>query len=131
MEALNYELKSYSAKANAGRAAKAFIKKHALAIELTSIEIAKNEHGTGFIWANANALLNALAPSKTDSKLHVSAVQSPCKMVWDIAGAMLAEDPATRRKDILAACEERGIAYYTARTQYQLYTKACKASAAT
>lgn len=129
MEKLNYELKSYSAKSNAGRAAKAFIKKHALPIDAKQIEIAKNEAGDGFIWANANALLNALAPAKSDAKLHVSAVQSPCKMVWDIAASMLAENPATRRKDILAACEQRGIAYYTARTQYQLYTKAAKASA--
>lgn len=128
MQTLNYELKSYSAKSNAGRAAKAFIKKHSLPIEHSAISIAKNEQGTGFIWANANALLNALQPAKSDTKLHVSAMKGSCKLVWELAGTMLAADPLTKRKDILAACEERGIAYFTARTQYQLYRKALAAS---
>ena len=126
METLNYETKAYKAKSSAGRAAKAFIKKHALAIEASQIEI---EGGAeGFIWANASKLLAALSQPKNDGLLHVSAIASPCAMVWEIAGSMLAANPETRRKDILAACEERGIAFYTARTQYQAYRKASAAS---
>lgn len=39
----------------------------------------------------------------------------PCKSVWAIADEM----KGARRKDVIAACVEKGIAYNTARTQYQ------------
>lgn len=63
-----------------------------------------------------------------DGRLRKSTIESPSKRVWEIAEQMKAENPNVRRKDVIAACVEQGIAYYTARTQYQLWYKACKAS---
>jgi uncharacterized protein (DUF779 family) len=46
---------------------------------------------------------------------NASTVESPVKRVWAIADSM----PDAKRKDVIAACVEQGIAFYTARTQYQ------------
>ena len=54
--------------------------------------------------------------------LHKSTIGSPCRIVWDIAEEMV----GAKRKDIIATCVEAGIAFYTARTQYQKYTEALK-----
>lgn len=63
--------------------------------------------------------------AKTQPKAAVevrreSACEKPTKRVWDIASSM----PGKKRGDVLAACEAQGIAYYTARTQYQLWRSA-------
>lgn len=60
--------------------------------------------------------------------LRKSTIESPSKRVWEIAEQMKAANPNVRRKDVIAACVEQGIAYYTARTQYQLWFKANRAS---
>lgn len=52
-----------------------------------------------------------------------SAMKGSCALVWTIAEEML---PQARRRDILAACVARGIAYNTARTQFQRYTEAVR-----
>jgi hypothetical protein len=56
-----------------------------------------------------------------------SKVDSPVARAWQIADEMHAkatpEAPA-RRKDVVAAMQEAGITYYTARTQYQAFYKA-------
>jgi len=62
-----------------------------------------------------------------DGIIHKSQIENPCRVVWEIAGRMLAENPSVKRKDVLAACTAAGIAYYTARTQYQSYLTAVKA----
>jgi hypothetical protein len=46
---------------------------------------------------------------------HESTIERPCKAVWAIAENMKGQ----KRGVVLAACVEAGIAYYTARTQYQ------------
>jgi hypothetical protein len=52
----------------------------------------------------------------SDTRIHKSTgVEKPTKLVWEIADSM----PGAKRKDVLAALEAKGIAYYTARTQYQ------------
>lgn len=51
-----------------------------------------------------------------------SATKGAVGMVWDIAKAMYAKD--ARRKEIIAACVEAGIALNTAKTQLQHYRKA-------
>lgn len=64
-----------------------------------------------------------------------SKIGSPVAAAWKIADEMHAEnagdetrDPP-RRKDVVAAMQEAGIAYYTARTQYQaFYTLTNKAT---
>lgn len=55
---------------------------------------------------------------KADVK-HKSDIELPTKAVWHIADEMKAADPEVRRKDVIAECVRRGIAFYTARTQYQ------------
>lgn len=48
-----------------------------------------------------------------------STVERPTKLVWHIADEMFEANPEVRRKDVIAECVNRGIAFYTARTQYQ------------
>lgn len=55
-----------------------------------------------------------------------SAVLSPVKRVWQIVD----DNAGMARKDLLALCLAEGIAYYTARTQIQVRTKAHKDAAA-
>ena len=68
----------------------------------------------------ADAALDPIpAPKKAKAEPKVnsesSSIERPCKQVWHIADSM----PGAKRKDVLAACVEKGIAYNTARTQYQ------------
>lgn len=62
-----------------------------------------------------------------------SEVEGPVKLVWRIADAMLAKIGGNmdnlKRKDVLAECDRQGIAFYTARTQYQRWFSAQKESA--
>jgi len=53
-----------------------------------------------------------------------SDIERPTKAVWHIADEMSAADPQVRRKDVIAECVRRGIAFYTARTQYQQWLAA-------
>jgi hypothetical protein len=55
------------------------------------------------------------APAPVVKARNASTVESPVKRVWAIADSM----PDAKRKDVIAACVEQGIAFYTARTQYQ------------
>ena len=52
-------------------------------------------------------------------KLVKSTIDNPVQMVWIIADRMWGQ----RRKDIIAECVKQGIAYNTARTQYQAFYK--------
>ncbi len=53
---------------------------------------------------------------------HKSTATRPCRLVWDLADSMV----GARRKDVIAAAEAKGVAYYTARTQYQLWAQVQK-----
>lgn len=55
------------------------------------------------------------APAPVVKTRNASTVESPVKRVWAIADSM----PDAKRKDVIAACVEEGIAFFTARTQYQ------------
>ncbi len=55
------------------------------------------------------------APAPVVKARNASTVESPVKRVWAIADSM----PDAKRKDVIAACVEEGIAFFTARTQYQ------------
>ena len=114
---VNKTTKGYAAKSSVYRAAK---KQHP-EFEKSQIVIGTNEDGSYF-WENKTALINPKAPAvPTGVKARkFSTVVSPCKLVWDIAGTM----EGSPRKDIIAACQEAGVAFYTARTQYQKYTEA-------
>lgn len=65
-------------------------------------------------------------PETTHIVLNKSSVANPCKRVWDIAEKMHKDRPGIKRAEVLEACVEAGIAYYTARTQYQAWLAACK-----
>lgn len=65
--------------------------------------------------------LSTTAKRKIERKDH-SSVKSPCTLVWSIAEEM----PDAPRKDVIAACVEKGVAYNTARTQYQQWRTAIK-----
>ena len=58
--------------------------------------------------------------------LRKSTIESPCFIVWDTADKMSKQ--GARRKDVIAACVEKGVAFYTARTQYQLWLSSKNAS---
>lgn len=55
------------------------------------------------------------APAPVVKARNASTVESPVKRVWAIADSM----PEAKRKDVIAACVKEGIAFFTARTQYQ------------
>lgn len=61
---------------------------------------------------------------KTETKPieNRSTVESPCRLVWDLADKMV----GAARKDVIAAAQEKGVAFYTARTQYQLWRQVRK-----
>lgn len=74
---------------------------------------------------------DSVAAPKTGAPVNVkrkSDIERPTKTVWAIAEELRAADPEIRRKDIIAECVRRGIAFYTARTQLQSYLAAVKAS---
>lgn len=69
--------------------------------------------------------LPADKPAKPDVR-HASEVMRPTKLVWSIADRMCDEAkaagrPVPTRKEVMAECERVGIAFYTARTQYQVW----------
>jgi len=62
-------------------------------------------------------------PAKVISRK--STVEGPCRIVWDLCDSMnYTKEGGARRKDVLKAAEEAGVAHYTARTQIQLWRKA-------
>lgn len=65
------------------------------------------------------------APAPVVKERNASTVASPVKRVWEIADSM----PGAKRKEIIAECIAQGIAFYTARTQYQKWSQNKKASA--
>lgn len=135
-------MKTFKAKSSVGRWAKKNIGENWK--ELGTVE--QNDEGWYFkenevekvIEAAANEVADCIArvekaqevETELDDDIDVvkvslkgkSKIGSPCRVVWDIAEKMA----GAKRKDIIAACVEAGIAFYTARTQYQKYTEALK-----
>jgi hypothetical protein len=65
-------------------------------------------------------ILKPLKGSKaTHTVANFSTVERPCKKVWWIADEMITTNPKVKRGAVLAECVKQGIAFYTARTQYQ------------
>lgn len=61
-------------------------------------------------------------------EINQSTIVKPCNQVWEIAIQMHeASDVKPARKDIIAECVRQGVAFNTARTQYQAWFKANKA----
>ena len=74
-----------------------------------------------FVPYNPQLLLPAPKKVKKETKSlpRESVIDNPVKMVWEIADRLWGQ----RRKDIIAECVRLGIAYNTARTQYQAFYK--------
>jgi hypothetical protein len=64
------------------------------------------------------------AAGKGNKRANRSTVEGPTKLVWHIAEEMVSKNPEAKRKDIIAECENRGVTFYTARTQYQQWLTA-------
>lgn len=65
-------------------------------------------------------------------EINQSTIGNPCNQVWEMAiemnaGAKEQGLDAPKRKDVIAACVANGVAFNTARTQYQAWFKASKA----
>ena len=56
-------------------------------------------------------------PNTLEVNRSKSEVENPVALVHQIATEMV----GARRKDVIAACEARGVAFHTARTQYQVW----------
>lgn len=70
--------------------------------------------------AAADAQANAAAVNDvTPLRPRISTTEKPTKKVWVIADSM----PGAKRKEVIEACVAQGIAYGTARTQYQHWFK--------
>lgn len=67
-------------------------------------------------------------PKAASERSHKSSVDSPTKLVWYIADEMTTKDPSVPRKKVIEECQRRGIAFYTARTQYQQWLTAKRES---
>jgi hypothetical protein len=59
-----------------------------------------------------------------DGRCHISTIENPVAVMWDICEKMKNK----RRRDVLKAAAEAGIAFWTARTQYQLWMTASRNS---
>lgn len=66
-----------------------------------------------------NAIQTKVAKANPTAHTTESTVERPCKRVWQIADDVHAANPAAKRGDVLAECVKQGVAYFTARTQYQ------------
>ncbi len=60
----------------------------------------------------------------TEDRLHVSTIENPVAAMWELCQKM----KNARRKDVIAEAQKHGIAFYTARTQYQLWLTASRNS---
>lgn len=96
-------MKTYTAKSSATRAGK----KAGVEFEIKQVE------NGSWIW---------FAKTKSAPKLNKSIIENPCAFVWNMAQNM----KGARRKDVINACVNEGVAYYTARTQYQQWLTVSK-----
>jgi hypothetical protein len=96
--------KVYKSKSSTKRAAKAALLKAPKGSLITY-----SEDGLSFV----------IAEKVEDGILRKSTMEGACSLVWSIAEEM----EGAKRKDIIAACVEKGVAFYTARTQYQKYSE--------
>lgn len=114
-------MKLYAIKSSAHRAAKQ------AGFEKGQYEIIEVDGQFGFqpIEMTEDASEGEALEAKPEIK-RKSDIALPTKAVWRIADEMFAADPQVRRKDVIAECVRRGIAFYTARTQYQQWLTAKK-----
>ena len=104
------------------QAEKEYLELQARQVELKiEAELAASLWLADFVPYNPQLLLPAPKKVKKETKSlpRESVIDNPVKMVWEIADSMWGQ----RRKDIIEECVRLGIAYNTARTQYQAFYK--------
>lgn len=69
--------------------------------------------------AQGDTAANTAAVNVDPARPRMSTIPLPTKKVWDVADSM----PGAKRKEVIEACVAAGIAYGTARTQYQHWFK--------
>ena len=117
-------MKTYTTKANANRAAKNLDAGTFDIIEIDGRFMIEQIVPTAEVVVDTPAE-EILAPENEEGLIKIgeikqkSLIEKPVKEVWVIADCMWGQ----RRKDIIQACVDSGIAYNTARTQYQAYFK--------
>lgn len=142
------ELKGYSAKAKVKKALERQAAKLPEDVEVLSVEYEKGEDGKwyakivlegttkfdisileGFAYtihipaaATADDTPAPAAANKPRGPRGHSTIDGPCFTVWATADNM----PEAKRGEVIRACQELGVAFYTARTQYQKWSKARK-----
>ena len=79
-------------------------------------------HECGKVWSVETRKEIKQSSNGSIPKLNKSEIERPCDRVWAIADEM----KGSRRKNVIAACVAAGIAYYTARTQYQQWKQTKK-----
>lgn len=88
--------------------------------DITAMEKQADEQLAAQLNEEAAQAIEAPAKGKAKPEVkHKSDIERPTKTVWHTADEMVAANPQVRRKDVIAECVKRGIAFYTARTQYQ------------
>lgn len=136
-------MKAYSTKANAKRAAKSqgldvenlvFVETEGgfvwEQVDVTQVESQTEEPTVDQFIANQEQIADKIANNavledpispvgNVETFPHQSTVLKPCKQVFYIADEMKATNPNATRSEIINECVKRGIAFYTARTQYQ------------
>lgn len=90
----------------------------------------KKSNSSSKLTKKASATLRTLNHRVADDDiLHKSAKKNPVSFCWEKFSALKAKlGKDLRRVDAITACCNAGVAYYTARTQYQLWHAAGKAS---
>lgn len=125
IETLWAEAKEYKVKSSANRAGKEAASK----IPFATLTVRENPNASFSFILTTPSDFEEEPKEETKEKpeiLRKSSASGPCALVWDIAEKMLKE--GAKRKEVIAACVEEGVAYYTARTQYQKYTEALRES---
>ncbi len=146
---MTHELKGYSAKAKVKKALERQAAKLPEDVEVLSVDYQKGEDGKwygqismesaepfdtsilmGFAYTldippepldAGNKQVSAPASKPRGPRGH-STIDGPCFTVWAMADDM----PEAKRGEVIAACQKVGVAFYTARTQYQKWSKARK-----
>lgn len=61
-------------------------------------------------------------PARKTAYIHgSSSMKGACRLVHETASQMVAKNPQATRKEVIAACVAKGVAFGTARTQYQAW----------
>jgi len=76
------------------------------------------------VGSEGEEVLDLTTMNTLEANRATSSIKKPVRYVHDRCAELHAENPSIRRKDVVATLVAEGIAYYTARTQVQVWKKA-------